>query len=59
LKDGGSDSLTFTDEAEQNVLGTDVFVMETCSLLTSHGENLSNSLCEVVTVHLCNPQCGG
>src|SRR2546423_11572623 len=58
LENGGSDSLTFTDEAEQYVLSTDVFVMETRSLLTSHGENLSDSLCEVVTVHLCNPQCG-
>jgi hypothetical protein len=58
LKDGGSDSLTFTDEAEQYVLGTDVFVVEASRLLTSHGENLSDSLCEVVTVHLCDPQCG-
>ncbi len=58
LEDGGSDSLTFTDEAEQYVLGTDVFVMEARSLLTGHGENLSDSLCEVVTVHLCDPQCG-
>src|SRR6185437_15418725 len=58
LKDGGSDSLTFTDEAEQYVLGADVFVMEARGLLTSHGENLTDSLCEVVTVHFCNPQCG-
>jgi len=58
LKDGGSDSLTFTDEAEQYVLGTDVFVMEARRFLTSHGEDLSDSLCEVVTVHLCDPQCG-
>src|SRR3954454_2885704 len=58
LEDGGSYSLTFTDEAKQDVLGTDVFVMETRSLLTSHGENLSYSLCEVVPVHRCNPQCG-
>jgi len=58
LKDGGSDSLTFTDEAEQYVLGTDVFVMKASRLLTSHGENFPDSLCEVVTVHLCDPQCG-
>src|SRR5688572_7082807 len=58
LQDGGSDSLTFTDEAEQYVLGADVFVMEACRFLTRHGEDFSYSLCEVVTVHFCNPQCG-
>jgi hypothetical protein len=34
------------------VLGAYVFVMEARSFLTSHGENFSYSLCEVVPVHL-------
>ena len=58
LKDRRGDTFSFADKAEQYVLSADVFVMEPRRLLTGHGENLSYSLCEVVPVHRCNPQCG-
>ena len=58
LQDRGGDAFALADQSEQYVLGADVFVMEPCRLLTRHGEDLSYSLCEVVPVHRCNPQCG-
>src|SRR6266567_2993096 len=58
LQDRGGNAFALADQSEQYVLGADVFVMEPCRLLTRHGENLSYSLCEVVPVHRCNPQCG-
>ena len=52
LKDRGSYALTLADESEQDVLGANVLVLEPLSFLSRHGENLSDSLSEVVPVHL-------
>ena len=51
LEDGGGDTLALADEAEQDVLGAHVFVMEAGSFLARHREDLPHPLSEVVAVH--------
>ena len=45
------DALTLADQAEQDVLGPHVFVVETRGLLASHREDFPHPLGEVVAVH--------
>ena len=51
LQDCRGHALTLSNEAEQNVLRPDVFVMQPGRLLARHREDFSNSLGEVVAVH--------
>src|SRR5439155_17741573 len=52
LEDACRDTLALADEPEQQVLGTDVVVVEALGLILSEGENLSRSVGELVeSVH--------
>ena len=51
LDDGGGNALALADQSEQDVLGADVFVVQSRRFLARHRENLSNALGEVVSVH--------
>ena len=48
LKDAHRDALAELDQAEQEVLGADVVVMKTVSLLSSEGEDLLCTRSEVI-----------
>ncbi len=52
LQHGRGDALALADEAEQDVLGAHVFVVEACGFLARHRENLPHPLSEVVAVHM-------
>src|SRR5687767_10365937 len=51
LEDGGRNALALANEPEQNVLRSHVLVVEARRLLTSHREDLSYPLGEIVAVH--------
>ena len=51
LQDGRGDALALADQAEQDVLGAHVFVVETRGFLARHREDLPHPLGEVVAVH--------
>ena len=44
-------ALTLADQAEQDMLGAHILVMQTCRFLACHRENLPHPLGEVVAVH--------
>ena len=52
LQNGRGDALTLADQAEQDVLGPHVLVVEACGLLARHREDLPHPLGEVVAVHV-------
>ena len=55
LEDGGRDSFAFANEAEQDVLGADVLVVQTGRLFARHLQNLPDSISEIVAVHRAYP----
>src|SRR5262249_756153 len=46
LEDSGCEALFLTQQAEQDVLGADVVVLESAGLLLSEDDHLPGSLCE-------------
>ena len=48
LEHGGGDALPFTNQAEQNVLGTHVVVLKTDGLFSGHRQNLPDSVGKIV-----------
>ena len=44
-------ALTLADQAEQDMLGAHILVMQACRFLACHRENLPHPLGEVVAVH--------
>ena len=50
-QDRGGDALAFADQAEQDVLGADVLVMQAGRFFTGHLQNFPNSIREIVAVH--------
>src|SRR3989442_3758432 len=51
-EDRGGDALAFADQAQQDVLGPDVLVMQAGGFLPRHLQNLAHPIPEVVAVHL-------
>jgi hypothetical protein len=52
LEDRRGYTFTLSDQTEQDVLRADVLVMETSRLFSRHREDFSDSLGEVVAVHV-------
>src|SRR6266566_3348964 len=51
-QDRRGNALALADQAEQDVLGPDVLVMQTRRLFTGHLQNFPNAIREIVAVHL-------